>query len=75
MSRSEESRNREQCKPILHIAASRYRPAFSPIAEQHESENARPFSDWIAPSIQRLPTLHCMRLRSRQPMFLAKMRT
>ena len=43
MSRSEDPRNREQCKPILHIAASRHRPAFSPIAEQHESENARPF--------------------------------
>ena len=43
MSRSEESRNREQRKPILHIAPSRHRPAFSPIAEEHESENARPF--------------------------------
>jgi hypothetical protein len=41
MSRSEESRNREQRKPILHIAPSRHRPAFSPIAEEHE--NARPF--------------------------------
>jgi hypothetical protein len=43
MSRSDESRNREQRKPILHIAPSRHRSAFSPIAEEHESKNARPF--------------------------------
>ncbi len=33
----------EKRKPILHIAPSRHRPAFSPIAEEHESENASPF--------------------------------
>jgi hypothetical protein len=43
MSRSEESRNREQRKPILHIVPSRHRPAFSPIAKEHESGNGRPF--------------------------------
>jgi len=74
MSRSAESRNSEQRKPILHIAPSRHRPAFSPIAEEHESDNARPFWNWIAPSTQRLPMLHCVRLRSRRPMFLAMMR-
>jgi predicted ATPase len=41
-SRSDESSNREQRKPILHIAPSRHRPAFSD-RQEHESENARPF--------------------------------
>jgi hypothetical protein len=51
MSRTEDSRHREQRKPTLHIATSRHRPHFSPIAEEHESENARPFSN--SPSYHR----------------------